>query len=212
MTRLLLLCCLLSLCACGGDASPPTATPSAPSAPAAAAVLLAGKVKIKAADDSVLWSLKPAEGGAKLLEADERELARYRINELGKIVVKDVDDQRLGAVEGEAGKWRIVDPSDHKQFVLQRQEDGDWKLEDAEERLLVRIQKQDYGWKLEWPNQQVLGKVKLKDGKLSLRDADEQTRWQTKDAFATLGFAVMACEDVPIELRAALALRAAGEP
>lgn len=132
-----------------------------------ASQLLTEKISLKNGDGTVIWSLKPQDdGGAKLLDANEQELARYTINANGKIVVKDAADTRLGTVEGEGGKYKFVgEVEGETHWVVQRRDDGDWKVEDGGERKLLKLSAKDYGWKAKNDAGEDFFKVKNKDGK-----------------------------------------------
>ncbi len=233
MIRLLLLfagLCLLVACgeqqeavqpATHSPSSPADAPPASRDAPADSAtaadpaprsvreaVLLASTVKIKHGNGEAAWKLKPKDDGAKLVDGDEQELARYKVSPSGKIKISRSDDAALGAVEGRPGKWRLVDPADAKLFVLQRQDDGDWKVErGTEEVLLATLKRRDYGWKVVTAAEELLGKAKRKGEKTSLRDPAEETIYYTKDPLASVALAVLLVEDIPLPLRMGLALK-----
>lgn len=159
---------------------------------------LAGKVKFKRDDGSTAFSYKPADDGAKLVDGDEKELARFNVKE-ARLKVKRPDDSEAGNIRISTDRLKIENPAGDKLFELQRQADGDWKLDNAEEQLVYRLKLRDYGIEIEDADDNSLFKVKLKDGKLSVRDPSENTVLSTKDKFPTLAAAAMMLEKIEDE-------------
>ena len=166
---------------------------------------LSGKIKFKTGNGDTVFSLKPQDDGAKLVDADEHELARFNLSG-SKLKVKDPDDVILGYVIASAGKYKIENASqDVELWKLQRQDDGDWKLEDGQDHLIYKIKKREYGFEIEDATDNSLFKVKLKDGKTSLRDPSEQTVFSTKDQVPTIAVTCLGFETIDsLSLRAAL--------
>ncbi len=146
---------------------------------------LAAKIKVEDGAGKEVFSIKPEHDGAKLVDASGHEIARYNLNG-DKLKVKDSADQVLGYVTGSGGKYHVKDPEQKTVlFELQRQMDGDWKLEDGHEKRLYKIKKRDYGFEIEDADEKSLAKVKTKDGKVSLRDAADKTRYATHSSAAS---------------------------
>jgi hypothetical protein len=146
---------------------------------------LAAKIKVEDGAGKEVFSIKPEHDGAKLVDASGREIARYNLKG-DKLKVKDSADRVLGYVTGSGGKYHVKDPEQKTVlFELQRQADGDWKLEDGHEKRLYKIKKRDYGFEIEDADEKSLAKVKTKDGKVSLRDASDKTRYATHSSAAS---------------------------
>ena len=94
-------------------------------------------------------------------------------------------------------------------YKFQPQSDGDWKLEGAVDKLIYKIKKRSYGFEIEDDAETSLFKAKLKEGKSSLRNAEDVTVYSTKDqipilAIVCLGFETLDDTDHRRELQAAL--------
>lgn len=167
-----------------------------------------GKVKFKDGSGEAVYSLKAKDDGAKLVDAEEQELARFTLSG-SKVKVKGPDDEVLGYIIGEGARFKIEDAEQTRVlFELQRQADGDWKLEDGDEVPIYRIKKRDYGFELEDPAGRSLAKIKVKEEKTSLRDPAEQTLLYTKDPIRPLAMACLGLEAiVSLEMRAGLMFR-----
>ena len=162
--------------------SPPAAK-ATPSATASDAKLNA-KIKFDDGLGTLAFSIKPEDDGAKLVDASEREIARYNLKG-DKLKIKDSNDHVLGYVTGSHGKYHLKDPEQKTiLFELKLQENGDWKLEDGHQKLLYKIKKRDYGFEIEDSDKKSLAKVKSKDGKVSLRDALDKTRYASHSSTA----------------------------
>jgi len=90
-------------------------------------------------------------------------------------------------------------------FKLQRQDDGDWKLENGQDKLIYKVKRRDYGFEIEDEAENSLYKIKVKDEKTSLRNAVDETVYYTKDPVSALGFACLGF-DVIEDLRIRVAL------
>lgn len=155
---------------------------------------LKAKIKFKNTDDSTAFSVKPQDDGAKLVDAGEKEIARFNVSGR-KLKIKDAEDVVLGYVIFSDGKYKVKNADQSKElWKLQPQGDGDWKFEDADGLLIYKIMKRDYGFEIEDGKENSLSKIKLKDGKTSLRDSSEKTVLSTKDDISTLAFACLGLE------------------
>jgi hypothetical protein len=164
-------------------------------------------MKFKDGDGKAAFAIKPKDDGAKLVDGAENELARFKLKG-EKLKVKGADEKVLGYVTGGADKFKIKDPTQEQVlFILQRQADGDYKLEDGNEKLLVKIKKKEYGYRLEDPGEKELYKVKVKGDKTSLRDAADQTRYYTKDTVHPAAAACLGLDGISLELRTGLLFR-----
>ncbi len=153
-------------------------------------------IKFKQSDGSEKYSLKLKPDGAKLVDGADHELARLTLDG-HKIKIKDAADQVLGYVVIEDGYWKLENAEQTKElYVLRLQDDGDFKLEDGSNTSIYRIKVRDYGYEIETPEKVSRYKVKVKDGKTSLRNANEETVLSTKAdmtsaAMTAFGFDVL---------------------
>jgi hypothetical protein len=150
------------------------------------------QIKFKQADGSEKYSLKLKPDGAKLVDGADQELARLTVDETQKVKIKDAGDQVLGYVVSQDGYWKLENPAQTQElYILRRQEDGDFKLEEGTtDALVYRIKVRDYGYEIESPQETSLYKVKVKDGKISLRNARDETVMSTRSSLVP---AAMVC-------------------
>ncbi len=189
------------------DSTQSTKSDSAPNVePSAEFQPLADKVKFKLGNDKTAYSFKPADGGAKWVDGDEKELARFRVY-ADRIKVKNPDDSEAGNIRISPTRLKVEGANGEKLCELQRQSDGDWKLDDADEQLVYRIKVRDYGFEIESPDDKSLFKIKKKGDKISVRNPAEETILSTKDDVPLLAVAVLMLEKVENKsLRGAMAM------
>lgn len=191
--------------------TPPTtvepATPSPTSSPQATdAKATLNTLKFKQGSGAEAFSLKLKADGAKLVDPASAELARLTVDDGKKVKIKDAQDKPLGYVVKNGDHWKVENASQSKTlYVLRRQADGDYKLEDGQDQPIYRIKARDYGYEIETPDKQSLYKVKVKEGKTSLRNAKDETVLSTKDAIAPMAFVAFGFEVLTPEQQAALA-------
>ncbi|MDA0267847.1 MAG: hypothetical protein O3A14_13025 [Cyanobacteria bacterium] len=218
--RLSLICAaMLTLTACT-SAPPEQAAPSPSTEQAKAAApaaetdtaatpdtqASAEKLKFKRDDGSEAFSIKFRADGAKLVDGDDQEIARFTLDESGKVKIKDPSDAVLGYVITQEGYWKVENAEQTQElFILRAQDDGDYKLEDGSDAQIYRIKQRDYGYEVETPDKTSLYKVKLKDGKLSLRDANEVTVMSTQSPLVPIAMACFGFDVLTPEQQAALA-------
>ena len=164
-----------------GPQMPETSDNTIPAAPTTE------KIKFKKPGGTTAFSLKFKIDGLKLVDGNEQEIARINFTENGKYKAKDSADKVLAYVTGNAPKFQIKDATQKETlFTLQKQEDGDWKLEGSEEKLICKIGKRDYGWKIEDGAEKQLGKVKTEDGRISIRDQNDEELFYTNDPLPSM--------------------------
>ena len=149
--------------------------------------LVADKIKFKKPGGETAFSIKLKDGDLKLVDPNEKELARVTVTEGGKFKLKDSGDEVLGYVTGEFPRFKIKDAAEKETlFEFGRQNDGDWKLKRAEDMEICRIGKRDYGWKIEDGSKNDLGRVKVDGERTSIRDSGGQVRYYTNDFVPSL--------------------------
>lgn len=152
-----------------------------------------------------LYELKFKDDGAKLVDANEQELARFTVSGQ-KLKVKLPDDSVAAYIVAKPDGLEIRDQTQKIElFDVKRQADGDWKLKTSDEKTLAVIKKRDYGYEIEDGNEVSLFKAKLKSGKSSLRNAKDETVLYTKDEIPILCMAAMGLEQIEsLPIRAGL--------
>lgn len=164
------------------------------------------RIKLKHDDGNDAFALKPKADGAKFVDANDQELARFTLDENDKVKIKDTNDSVLGYVIMKDGYWKIEDAQQTQElFILRAQEDGDYKLEDGNDTQLYRIKQRNYGYEVETPTKESLYKIKLKAEKLSLRDANDVTVIATKSPMLPLAMACFGLDALNPAQQAALA-------
>ena len=148
------------------------------------------------------FPLKILVDGAKLINGNNKEIARLSIDEKQKVRMKNSSDAILGYIVYRENRWKIEDGK-QQLYVLQKQADGDYKLENRQNKEIYRIKVRDYGYEIETHSKQSLYKVKV-DGKTSLRDKADKTVLYTKSSIVTIAFVCFGF-DVLTEQKAALA-------
>lgn len=160
---------------------------------------LAERIHLKDADGKRSFEIKPEPDGAKLVGPDDKEIARYTAND-HTLSVKDANDKVVGHIVRQEDYYKVEDADRTKVlFKIAGKTGGDWSVEDGQQTRLYRIKKRDYGFEIESPTGDSLAKVKLKEGKLSLRNAKDATIYFTKDHASQLGFACLALDKISSE-------------
>lgn len=173
--------------------------------------VLHAKIKVKDGAGKDVFSIKPKDDGAKLVDGGDQEIARFNLKD-EKLKIKDGADHILGYVVGTKGKYQLKDAGQKTiLFELQREDDGDWKLKNGQEKLIYRIKKREYGFEIQDTKQATLAKIKSKNGKIEFRDSSDHVHYSTNSA--TVPPIFMAClgldeiKDLP--LKAGLMIRIA---
>ena len=172
-----------------------------------AAPRLADKVKFKRGDGKPAFSFKMKADGAKLVDGDEHELARFTWSD-GKLKIKDPSDHVLGYVIVQDSKLFLETPDQATRlFSLALQSDGDWKFEDSSGTRLATLKRRDYGYEVEDAAGASRFKAKLHNAKTSLRDANDHTILYTDDTITAAAVACLGLERITDQrLQCALAL------
>jgi hypothetical protein len=154
-------------------------------------------IGFKTGDGKTVYELKfKDDGGAKLVDSNEQELARFTVSD-AKLKVKLPDDSVVAYIVAKPDGFEIRDETQKTElFDMKRQSDGDWKLKTADEKVVAVVKKRDYGYEIEDGDEVSLSKAKLKSGKSSLRNADDETVLYTKDEIPTLCIAVLSLDQI----------------
>ena len=187
--------------------TPETQTPPATQTQTTPAVSSkSGKIELKSEDGKPAFSLKSESDGAKLVDENDRELARLTVDSQQKVKIKDSADRAIGYIVTDAQSWKIKDASQNQElYVLQRQSDGDYKLKSGANQEIYRIKKREYGFEIETPAKQSLYKIKSKDGKISLKNPSGKTVLYVKSGLTPIAIACFGFDALNREQKAALA-------
>ena len=122
--------------------------------------------------------------------------------------VRDRDQKDVGFVEtaeaGQALELRATGVA--LLFRLDREPDGDLRLEDGSGQLLAKLERRDDGYQVVDAQDQARASVKARPGKTSLRDAANQTRLSTRDPVPVEAMACFARNEVPLAFQGGCAL------
>lgn len=162
------------------------------------------KLKFKDAEDRERFSLKPKADGAKLVDGEDRELARYKWKGVS-LKVSGPDDTVLGWVVSSAGGAFTVRDAEQRQtlFTLARQGAG-WRLNDVKGAPLYLVSQDGEGVTISDASGTELARVKAREGKVSLRDATGRTLLASKSGVRAEAAACLAFERLDMPLRMAL--------
>lgn len=160
---------------------------------------LAERINLKNADGQRAFEIKPESNGAKLVGPDEKEIARYHVAD-HTLKIKDDADKVLGHIVRHEDAYKIED-AERKNvlFKIAGKDNGDWSVEDGKQVRLYRIKKRDYGFEIESAAEESVAKVKLKEGKASLRNAKDVTLLSTKNHVSQLGLACIGLDKITSE-------------
>ncbi|BAY98122.1 hypothetical protein NIES37_20700 [Tolypothrix tenuis PCC 7101] len=165
-----------------------------------------GKIQFKTEGGSELFAMKPEADGAKLVDGKNQELARIKADKSGKIKIKDSSEKVLGYIVAEKGYWKLKDANQSQDlYILRRQNDGDYKLEDAAKKEIYRIKARNDGLEIETPDKNLVYQVKVKEGKTSLRKSSSKTIFSTKSQLSPIAFTCFGLDVLTREQQAGLA-------
>jgi len=166
----------------------------------------ADKIKFKTAGGTDLFSLKQQADGAKLIDGNDKEFARIKTDESGKVKIKNASDKVLGYVITQKGYWKIENAEQNKDlYIFRQQNNTDYQLEDAAKKQVYQIKARNNGFEIETPDKKLVYKVKVKEGKTSLRDASDKTVFSTKSDLSPIAFTCFGLDALTREQQAGLA-------
>ncbi|MEB3147497.1 MAG: hypothetical protein VKL60_00540 [Sphaerospermopsis sp.] len=164
------------------------------------------KIKVKTESGTELFSLKQQADGAKLVDNKEQEIARIKTDESGKIKFKNAADKTLGYVVTAKGYWKLENPAQNQElYILRRQSNGDYKLEDAAKKEIYQINSRNNSLEIFTPNNQLVYQVKIKDDKIALKNPSGKIVFYTKSGISPMAFACFGFDVLTREQQAALA-------
>jgi hypothetical protein len=186
------------------EAAPTTTTTALPtSSPATASNQ---KLKFKRSGGIKAFALKPDVDGVQLVNGNNKELAWFEVDDGPKVKIKNTTDQVIGYIVIKNGIWQVKNADETKNlYILRRQDNGNYQLEDGANREIYEIKAREYGLEIESPNQQSLYQVKVKNGKISLRNASAKMVLYTKSQLTPIAIACFGFDVLSQEQQAALA-------
>lgn len=190
----------------GGNPKSQEVSPPSTQASSEAVATQTDKIKFKHEDGTEAFSLEFRSDGAKLEGSNGNELARFTVDDTQKVKVKNASDTPLAYIVSDSDKWKVENAEQTKElYILRRQTDGDYKFETGDDQEIYRVKQRDYGFEIETPDKVSLYKVKLKEGKLSLRDANDKTVLYTKDPLTPIALTPFGFKELTPEQQAGLA-------
>jgi hypothetical protein len=173
---------------------------------AAGGIQLDHEIELDGPDGKKVWKLEPDQEKVELEDAYAQDLYKFRYRH-GAITFEDSTGRQVEILPspGSTSDLHLRDRDTEKLlYSLQREPDGDYRLEDGDETVVYRLKQRDYGFKIVDPRDREL-KVRSRPGKISIRERG-RTKLSTRDPISPLAASCFCFEALPIELRAGLAL------
>ena len=166
------------------------------------------KIKFRHEDGRSAYSLKLSRNDAKLVDPNEKELARYSFSSSDRLKIKNESDSILGWVNGTLPKLKLENADRNKvRFVLRKRDDGSWELENATGQRVYKIKPKEYGFKLVDAAGTEIHKVKSDSGKTSLRDSSGRTVVYTKETISNAAMACLGFDELELHERVGFLVR-----
>lgn len=186
------------------DPQPTEETSSAPAETAPAATASNERIRLRANGGAETLVLK-VKGNDATLENGTTSFELTADSDQS-VQVKDAAGASLALVTVGDSQWVIGNASQSEDsYVLQRLEGGDFRLETADGQAVYDIQKRGYGYEVLNPDETSLYKLRMRDGRMVLRDADNAAVMTTKDALLPAAMLPFAFEVLSSEQQIALA-------
>lgn len=163
------------------------------------------KIKFKTEGGADLFALKPRNDGAKLVDGKEQELARIKTESSGKIKIKDAQDKVLGYVINSESSWTVQSPDKKDLYILKRNGNNNYQLQDKNQKQIYQIQTNKTGLAISTAENKLVYQVRIKEGKISLRNTSGSTIFSTKSNISPIAFACFGLDELTREQQAALA-------
>ncbi|HEY9799186.1 MAG TPA: hypothetical protein V6D25_02420 [Leptolyngbyaceae cyanobacterium] len=196
---------LASIVGCSNQAPNAIATPDATATPVVANVETSDKIKFKTEGGSDLFSLKKEQDGAKLVDGKNQEIARIKADKAGKIKLKDAQDKVLGYVAVSQGNWKVENPDGKQDLYILSQQGNNYQLTDGGKKEIYTIKSNEKGLEIARSDAGIVYQVRIKEGKISLRNPSGKTVFSTKSNISPIAFACFGFDVLTREQQAALA-------
>ena len=167
-----------------------------------------GEIEFDGPEGTDFLALAPQSDGVDLEDGYGDRFGSYAL-ENGVLRVRDGSLNELGFIQpaegGQALELRGSGEGDLL-FRLDREPDGDMRLEDGAGKVLGKLKRRDDGYKIVDAADQERARVKARPGKTSLRDPAGQTRLSTRDAIPEEAMACFAFDEIPLAFQGGCAL------
>jgi hypothetical protein len=206
LSNLTLVIFIVFLMGCSGNPTPNSKTTIPIPTTANVAAVEIEKIKFKTAGGSDLFSLKQQSDGAKLVDGNNQELVKIKVDHPGKIKFKNPADQILGYVVTNKGYWQLKSQNGNQDlYIFRHQDNGNYVLEDGTKKEIYQVQSGNDKLEIKNPNQQLVYQVKIKQDKTSLINPLKTTVFYTKGKISPIAFACFGLDSLTREQQAALA-------
>ena len=162
------------------------------------------KIKFKTETGSEFFSLKLQTDGAKLVDAKNNEIVKIQSEQSGKVKIKNASDKILGYIVTQKGNWKLDSEQNKVLYTLKLENNGNYQLEDSANKEVYKINSTNNDLLIQ-ANNKLVYKVKIKEHKISLRDASGKTVFSTKSNITPIAFACFGFDILTREQQAALA-------
>jgi hypothetical protein len=164
-------------------------------------------VEFEGPEGTDFLALEPQPDAVDLQDGYGDRFGSYALED-GVLRVRDGERHDLGFIQpaegGEALELR--ESGGALLFRLEREPDGDLRLEDGSGGVLAQIKRRDDGFKIVDAGDRERARVKARRGKTSLRDPAGQTRLSTRDAIPAESIACFAFEEIPLAFQGGCSL------
>ncbi len=172
-------------------------------------IQLRHSIELEAPDGTRSLRLVPRSGRVKLQDGNHELLASFKLVE-GRLRIARAPRELVGFVVPKTGEVKgllIIHPSDDRVlYRLTRERDGDLRLVDQNGQVVYESKLRDYGFKTVDAEGRVQSRVRVREGKTSLRNAAGETTLSTKDGIPAAAMACFTLRSLSLEHRVALAL------
>jgi len=142
---------------------------------------------LKKPGGKIAFTLRIKEKNLKITDPEGIELVRVSLTGSSMFEFKESKNGISGYLSGEFPEFTFKNAGEKETlFEFRRKDDGDWKLKRPDGVEICRIGKRDYGWKIESGSEKFLGRVKVDDGRTSLRDSVGEVLYYTNDMIPSL--------------------------
>jgi hypothetical protein len=177
--------------------------------PEAGGLSLRHDVEFEGPDSATAFQLRPTATAIDVESATDQLLARLTLDGARLRVENGKGELRGFVLPPAAGSrsYRVVQADGSTQlFEFSREPDGDLNLEDAAGNDVYKIKLRDDGYKVEDMAGAMETRIKAREGKISLRNAADETFLATRDPLSPEAAAAISLEKVDFEFAAGLAV------
>ncbi|MBX9720504.1 MAG: hypothetical protein K2X81_03825 [Candidatus Obscuribacterales bacterium] len=167
-------------------------------------------VDFKLDNGSPAFKFLHSKENGELLDANGKVMMTFSENQGKDRVVRVQDNSNNVVCYVKIAKGndhiKIEDSSNHLLYKLNMESDGDYKLKDAAGTTVYKLKEESYGFKIKaGDDSEGLYKIKQKDGKNSLKNAEGKTVLYSKSEMPKVILACFGMDKLPKNLQYALA-------